>query len=112
MRGEPRRRFSLEQKRALVLEAEQPGATVRSVARRHGLEVSLLYRWRRALCSEGEKSGAEGVRFVPVRVASGCGGLAASGGVIEVVLRNGRCLRVPAGLEAGVLARLAAALEG
>lgn len=71
MLGEPPRRFSLEQKRALVLEAEQPGATVRSVARRHGLEVSLLYRWRRALRPEGERSGAGGVRFVPVHVMSG-----------------------------------------
>jgi hypothetical protein len=34
-----------------------------------------------------------------------------TGGTIEVVLRNGRVLRVGAGVEAAMVARLAAALE-
>jgi transposase-like protein len=46
----PRRRsFSAEEKLAIVLETEQPGVTVSSVARRHNLVTSVLFRWRAEL---------------------------------------------------------------
>lgn len=41
-----RRSFTLEQKLALLAEADQCGGTS-VVARRHGLNPSLLFRWRR-----------------------------------------------------------------
>ena len=41
-----RRFFSDEQKRAIALETEQPGVTVSSVARKHGIVTGLLFRWR------------------------------------------------------------------
>jgi transposase-like protein len=41
-----RRFFSDEQKRAIVMETEQPGATVSGVARKHGIVTGLLFRWR------------------------------------------------------------------
>jgi transposase len=50
-----RRRFSAEEKRALLEEAERPGNSISSVARRHGLSPSLLFRWRR-LADEGSMS--------------------------------------------------------
>ncbi|MCP1848171.1 MULTISPECIES: IS66 family insertion sequence element accessory protein TnpA [unclassified Bradyrhizobium] len=41
-----RRFFSDEQKRAIALESDQPGLTVSSVARKHGIATGLLFRWR------------------------------------------------------------------
>jgi len=49
-----RRRYSTEQKLAVVTETMQPGITISYVARRHGLSPSLVFRWRR-LMSEGGK---------------------------------------------------------
>jgi transposase len=49
-----RRRFTTEQKLAIVAETAQPGMSMSYVARRHGLSPSLVFRWRR-LTSEGGK---------------------------------------------------------
>lgn len=49
---ERRRRYSAEQKLALVEQTMQPGMTVSAVARQHGVSPSLLFGWRR-LMSEG-----------------------------------------------------------
>ena len=40
------RRFTAEQKIAILREAEQPGVTVSAVCRRHSLAPSVFYRWR------------------------------------------------------------------
>jgi transposase-like protein len=44
-----RRRFTDEEKRAIVLETERPGATVSQVARAHRIVTSVLFRWRAEL---------------------------------------------------------------
>jgi len=49
-----RRRFTAEQKLAVVTETMQPGMSISYVARRHGLSPSLVFRWRQ-LMSEGGK---------------------------------------------------------
>ncbi|MBZ9742241.1 IS66 family insertion sequence element accessory protein TnpA [Mesorhizobium sp. CO1-1-4] len=41
-----RRRFSDEQKRAIVQETEKPGVAVAAVCRRHGIATSMAFRWR------------------------------------------------------------------
>jgi len=41
-----RRRFSDEQKRAIVQETEKPGVSVSQVCRRHGVATSMVFRWR------------------------------------------------------------------
>ena len=46
---ERRRRFSLQQKQAIVAAAFAPGAVVSEVARRADVCASLIYRWRREL---------------------------------------------------------------
>ena len=48
-RGQPRRRWSEEEKRRLVAETLVPGETVRAVARRHGVNTSQLFTWRKRL---------------------------------------------------------------
>jgi len=51
--GTPRRRrWTTEQKLQIIEESFEPGETVSSTARRHGVAPNLLYRWRR-LMSEG-----------------------------------------------------------
>ena len=46
-RSGPRLRRSMEQKRQIVEEAMQPGASVALVARRHDLNANVLFLWRR-----------------------------------------------------------------
>jgi transposase len=49
-----RRRYSLDQKLAVLAEAAQPGMSISYIARRHGISPSLLFGWRRRM-SEGGK---------------------------------------------------------
>jgi transposase len=48
-RVERRRKWTLEEKAALVAEVEVEGGKVKLVARRHRVSESLLYNWRSAL---------------------------------------------------------------
>jgi transposase len=64
---ERRRRFSLEQKRAMVAAAFAPGAVVADVARRADVCSSLIYRWRREL-------GVASHGFAEVILAAGVAG--------------------------------------
>ena len=45
--GRARRLFSLSEKIAIVRETLMPGVTSAHVARRHGINLNLLYYWRR-----------------------------------------------------------------
>lgn len=47
--GEPatRRLRTLEEKRSILAEASRPGASVAAVARKHELNVNLVFAWRR-----------------------------------------------------------------
>jgi transposase len=55
-----RRRFTSEEKRLFINQAMSPGESMSSVGRRHGLSVSLLFRWRRQLDSDFDhKASAE-----------------------------------------------------
>jgi transposase len=126
-----RRRWTVEQKLALVEEVSRPGASVAAVADRHGMSRSLLFDWRRQV-REGTMPGvlrAEAApALVPVRVVDDaptmqtprhpsppCRSVERPGRTaptIEVVLRNGRVLRVSEAIRPEVLGRLAAVLEG
>ena len=121
-RGEVRRSYTPEEKARLLTEAAVPGARVLLVAQRHGVSPGLVYHWRRQ--AEGRavrKAAPRPPAFVPLLLD---GGEPASGspparlpdgdglgGHVEVVLRNGRLLRVRVGADAAAVARLAAALE-
>lgn len=50
-----RRRWSSQEKLAIVEESELPGMSVSAVARKHGVSPSLLFTWRR-LAREGKLS--------------------------------------------------------
>jgi transposase len=120
-RGERRRNYTLEEKAQLLAETAEPGARVLEVAQRHGISPSLLHRWRREAEGRPVRKLARSVpRLVPLLVGAPAEAARPemaevagerTGGTIEVVLRNGRVLRVGAGVEAAMVARLAAALE-
>lgn len=51
-----RRRFTTEQKLAVVAETMQPGMSISYVAPRHGLSPSLVFRWRRLMTEGGQEA--------------------------------------------------------
>ena len=117
-----RRRWSNEQKRAIIAQIDVGGATLSEVARRHGIHASLLFRWRRDLGSPfghppTEASAAAAPSFVPVMLAApttpapAATSVAAKPGAIEIVIAGGRTVRVGADVDTAALARIIAALE-
>src|SRR5438093_13630263 len=76
---------------------------VRAFCARHGLDEKRFYVWRRVL---GQRA-AENAAFVPVQVLAD----EAPPSALEVVLANGRAVRVAAGFDAATLRELVAVLE-
>ena len=68
-----RRKWSAEQKAALLSEVEAEGGRVAIVAQRHGLSESLLYNWRSALKVGSPARASEAMQFVPLGVIDGPG---------------------------------------
>jgi transposase len=120
---ERRRRWTAEEKLKVLLALQEPGATVSAVADRHGVSRPLVYYWRR-LARTGQMPGVSvtGVAsggFCPVHISDDAPTpqLCAPQSEprlarIEVVLRNGRLLRVDVSVDPAVVARLASALDG
>jgi hypothetical protein len=93
-----------------VLEAQEAsGLSLGEFARRHGLRTQRLRWWKSRLGKEREE-----LSFVPVRVAEPPVASKPAGGEearLEVVLANGRTLRVGPGFDEQALVRLVRALE-
>lgn len=51
-----RRRFTPEQKRALLGEAARPGRSISQVSREYGVAASLLFKWKSAMDHATRKS--------------------------------------------------------
>jgi transposase len=51
-----RRRYSVDQKLAVLAEAAQPGMSISFVARRHGISPSLVFGWRRRMTEGGKEA--------------------------------------------------------
>ncbi|MCY1037017.1 IS3 family transposase [Corallococcus sp. BB11-1] len=60
-----RRRYSAEEKLRLVAECEAPGSNVSLVARKYGVNASLLFRWRQLKESGGVSGLQAGEAVVP-----------------------------------------------
>jgi transposase len=116
---ERRRRWTAAEKLRIVAESRSAGLSIAEFARRHDVHPNLVHVWRRQ-AQTGELSvAADGeANFVAVSVAgeSSAAGLIADeagvGTVVEVMLRNGRVLRLSEGVAPGRAALLADALEG
>ncbi|MCG9114426.1 IS3 family transposase [Laribacter hongkongensis] len=62
---ERRRRWSVEQKLAMVRESFEPGQTVSLVARRHGINPNQLFHWRKLHQDGGLSAVSAGEAVVP-----------------------------------------------
>ena len=103
--GTPRRRrWSDDEKAAIVAESQAPGAQASEIALRYGLHRNQIYGWRRdfgsAVANAMAEAGAPGPDFVPV-VADGGSGAAA----IEIEIGSA-IVRVRAGVELGLLGKV------
>lgn len=109
-----RRVWSLEQKRAILVEADDPGTTASEVARRHGLHSSLLFRWRRALLTEQQASAAAAPpTFIPLALpppATATADVPAGSGLTEIELAGGHRVRAATGADLTLLQGAIAAL--
>lgn len=109
-----RRRWSEAEKERLVAETCAPGMSVSLVARRRGVDPSLLFRWRRRLLVPTEAA----LMFAPVELADTAAAVpgmtsptSAGGGLIEIELAGGRRLRVDRDVDAEALRRVLSVLE-
>ena len=122
---ERRRRWTSAEKRGIIEESLQPGASVTAVARRHDVHPNLLHGWRRQA-----RTGAVGTRpsrrgsgdpaaFAAVTVAAepvlAAPGAAAAPGVIAIEFACGARLRITGAVDpataSAVVAALASALR-
>lgn len=122
---ERRRRWTTAEKLRIVEESQTAEMPVAEVARRHGIHPNQLHGWRRQarlglLGSELAGGAPTECRFVPIALALAEDKVCdlpkepATDAplVIELVLRNGRVLRLPEGVTPTRAAALAEALEG
>jgi transposase len=125
-RGEPRRRWPLEQKQAIAAESFQSGMSPTAVARRYGISSGLLYAWRKALlAAQPAASSGSGTRFARVEVARSVkradpgasvplllpGPAAEPAGVIEIVLPDSIIVRVDQRIDPRALRRVLSVLD-
>lgn len=97
-----RRRFTGEEKRAIVEESELPGSTAAEVCRRHGIVTSMLFRWRVHLGYRKEK-----VKLATVRASAASSAdalvlhdlLPAPDGMVAFELPGGQRVFAPAGAD-------------
>jgi transposase len=116
---ERRRRWTASEKLRIVAESLSAGLSVAEFARRHDVHPNMVHSWRRQ-ARIGELSVAPDgeARFVPVAIAEGSGVAPPTehdkrlGSTIEVVLRNGRVLRLLEEVAPRRVAQLADALDG
>jgi transposase len=101
IRTERRRRWPLEQKRAIVTETRIPGASLAGIARKHGIGTGLLYSWRRRFPHDPPALAPDFARvemtefsapLLPASILQGTG----FPGLIEITLPGGASVRVDA----------------
>ena len=92
-----RRRWSDEEKRAILAEAFAPGATVREVSRRVDVVPGQIYRWRRDLAQPAAVVPEAPVGFAEVVVsAPSHAAVEADAPAIEIELSGNIRIRIPA----------------
>lgn len=100
----PRRRFSVEQKQAIVAEAFSGRLSVREVARRLEMSTGLIYTWRRQMRA-GQLAAPS---FARVELAEPTSPVPTSSrtGLIEIALGCGAVVRVDRDVDAAALSRV------
>lgn len=101
-----RRRWSEEEKRALVAEAFAPGAVIADVARRADVNSGQIYRWRKELQTPA-------LGFAPVMVSGPVGALCERPETtIEVAAGDGSRVRIPISVSPELAAAVVKAAVG
>jgi transposase len=110
---ERRRRWTREEKLAILGEIGVDGASVSDIARLHDVPRQNLYLWRREM-QQKALSESLGVTFIPVALSPEPqrSPTAGSMGAVEITLRNGRGLRGIAGMAENELTHLIRVVEG
>jgi transposase len=103
-----RRSYSDEEKLRLIDEAFRPGVTASEVARRHGINVGLLYRWRRLFSGATQPEPG----FLAVTVAPEPESVANLSGLIDIELASGTRIRISGRVEVAVVSAALGALTG
>ncbi len=114
---ERRRRWSDETKLRILAEADEPGARIGEVARRHDIYPQQIRSWRQMFSAPDSLPA-----FVPVNVVDrgrgtlcdstrGPGPSVTRSSMIEISLRNGRSLKAPADVDRRTLASLIVCVE-
>lgn len=125
-----RRKWTPEEKAALLAEVEAEGGSVSAVARRHGISNSLIYNWRSAWKTAASLRASHSVEFVPIgmlgpasdetsavpaaadRATPLIGSRQDRAGLIEIELPNGIRVRVDAFVNEKALSRILRAMMG
>jgi len=102
-----RRRFTLEEKQALVVSAFGPGGSVARTARQAEVCTSLPYRWRRRTAL----AAGEGPGFAPVVVKSSASASALCDPAVVVELAVGARVSVGAGAPVSLVSAILQALR-
>jgi transposase len=102
---ERRRRWSAEQKRAIVAASLAPGAVVTEIARRADIYPGQIYRWRREI---GVGNGFAQVLITPMGDGAECPATPA----IELEFAGKARMRIPASIPIGLAAAVVKALSG
>ncbi|AUW47340.1 MULTISPECIES: IS66-like element accessory protein TnpA [Rhizobium] len=115
--AERQRRWSTELKLSILQEAFSADGTVSDVARRHDVLPQQIYAWRKKLLPPESPQAAS---FIPVSLI-GASESVSDGSKrssarsrwkdVEIVLRNGRLLRIAADMDLEVLSSLVACVE-
>jgi transposase len=108
-----RRSWTRDEKRRIVEESLQEGASIAEVARRHELNANLLFTWRRKMGVEPTLQ-KDPMEIVPVTIARGLaseGHCPEAAGQMEIVLSEGDRILVWADVETEALTRVLKALS-
>ena len=130
-RAEPRRSWTVEQKRQIVAESLGPDLTPPEVARKYRISWGLLYTWRQQLVSLPASVVTRApMQFAAVELAPGASAAVSSpprsqtatqatpspsgqaDSLIEIVLPSGILVRVGADVDGLALRRVLGVLEG
>jgi len=111
--GRKRRSWTRDEKRRIVEESLQEGASIAEVARRHEVNANLLFTWRRKIGVESSEQNNL-MAILPVTIASepapeGCCPDVA--GQMEIILAEGERIIVWADVETAALSRVLKALS-
>jgi transposase len=102
--GRRRRLWSDEEKRQIVAETLQPGASESIVARRHDLNANMLFTWRRQVRTSALLPSGDAMTFVPPAITAPT--VSPLAGRMEIVLADGDRIITGKDVNTAALARV------